>query len=436
MRTYGDVVGDLARAVAHLVSTTKTLPDAEATRTARTAVFDGIRHTVDALTGARTPPNHPQLADLELSPASAFRAALHHLPRTQGSIALTAVVADMRVDDPWVQAAAASLELTKYEERLSKLEIPAQWAALGDIAEVVVTLCQVDEDLKASFPTFPLPDRRARAALRLTAAAVHAEARHRPRNKDAESLSEPIPARPWPIRRAADIPIAMDRIAAMIRSRHAQITMHEIGGVLQPLARGLDDASQILKVTTWRLQQPDLVIELAARAERMRDALAAIGRHRGQVMTVGPIDRTLIEQAVELRGAMRSLLDYSGTIDGASNLGPARVSASLVAQSWTITSALTHALSAAAQAGQLLARNRGLDINSRSWTRALPYDDRVTTLLNDLRASSSIARPASVHQRVTDRVLGRLSPRAAQAVEGIRDRELSEAREIVRLTQR
>lgn len=406
MRTYGEVVDDLARAVARLVSTTRTERDAVATLTARTAVFDGIRHTVDALTGARTSPNRPQLADLELDPAGAFRAALHHLPRARGPIALTDAIAVLGAGDPWVRAASASLELTKYEEVLATLKIPAQWAALGDVAEIVVTVSQIDEDLRASFPTHALPDRRSHVALRLTAAAAHAEARSRPPNRDAEALSEPIPARPWPIHRAADIPIAVQRVAAMIQARDAQITMHELGGVIEPLARGLDDASRILKVTAWRLPQPEPVIELAAHAERTRDALAGIGRNRGRVMTLGPIDRALIEQTVELRGAMRSLLNFSGTSDGASNLGPARVSSSLVAQSWIITGALTHALSAAAQAGQLLVRDHGLDINSRQWTRAGPNDDRVCALLDDLRDASLIARPDGVLQRMTQQALG------------------------------
>lgn len=414
MRTYGDVADDLARAVARLVSSTRTDRDAEATLTARTAVFDGIRHTVDALTGARTSPNRPRLADLELDPAGAFRAALHHLPRAAGSIALTDAVAILRVSDPWVRAAAASLELTKYEESLSELKVPAQWAALGDIAEIVITISKVDEDLKASFPTYALPDRRSRAALRLTAVAAHAEARRRPFGQDARALTEPIPARPWPIRRAADIPIAVQRVAAVIRSRDAQLTMHELGGVLQQLARGLDDGSRILRVAAWHMQRPEPVLELADRAEKTRDALAAVAQHRGRVMTVGPIDTVLLDQAAELRGAMRSLLNYSGTVDGASNLGPARVSASLVAQSWTITSALTQALTAAAKAGQLLVLNHGLDINSRQWTRAVPNDDRVRTLLDDLRSATRFARPVDVPQRATEQTLD-LSSRVARA---------------------
>jgi hypothetical protein len=435
MRTYGDVADDLARAVARLVSTARTDRDAEATLAARAAVFDGIRHTVDALTGTRASPNRPMLADLELDPAGAFRAALHHLPRMGGSIGLTDAVADSLVSKLWIRAAAAALELTKYEEALSVLEMPAKWAALGDIAEIVITLVQVDDDLKASYPTYALPSRRFRAELRLTAAAAHAEARRRPFNQDAGALTEPIPARPWPIRRAADIPIAIQRVAAMIRSRDAQLTMHELGGVLQLLAQGLDDGSRILRVAGWRVPRPESVLELADRAEKTCEALAAVAQHRGAVMTLGPIDTLLLDQTAELRGAMRSLLNYSGTVDGASNLGPPRVSTVLATQSWTITSELTHALAAAAQAGQLLVCDHGLDINARHWTRAVPNDDRVKALLSDLRAATRIARPAVVYQNATEQVLG-LSARFAPVDGGMRARGSAESHEAVRLAQR
>jgi hypothetical protein len=135
-------------------------------------------------------------------------------------------------------------------------------------------------------------------------------------------------------------------------------------------------------------------------------------------MTIGPVDTVLLAQAAELRGAMRSLLNYSGTVDGESNLGPARVSASLVAQSWTIMSELTQALTAAAEAGQLFVLNHGLDINSHRWTQAATGDDRVNAILDDLRDASLKARPDGVLQRMTQQAPG-FTTRIAET-EGLR----------------
>lgn len=434
MRTYGDVVDDLARAVARLVSAGGTEPQPAATLAARTAVFDGLRHTVDGLTGTRTSPRRPALADLELDPSGAFRAALHHLPRTSGSIGLADTIADSLVSEAWARAAAASLELTKYAEALPALEISARWTALGDIADIAITLAKLDENLASRIPGSGLPDRRSLAALRLTAAATYAEARRRAPNRAAEASPEPTPAFPCLIRRAADIPVALQRVAAMIRIRHSNITMHEFGGVLMPLARSLDDASRVLRVAAWRLNQPEPIAQMADQAARTRDALTTLVRHRGHVMTVGPIDQPLIDQMAELRGAMRSLLNYSGTADGACNLGPARISTVLASQGWTITTELAHALTAAAKSGRLLVLEHGVDINSRHWNQASPQDDRVRALVGDLRAATRVARPDNDHQLVTERVLG-LPARSAREAGSIRARSLGEPRENARLVQ-
>lgn len=406
MRTYGDVVDDLARAVAQLVSTPLDVTCPGAVLAARAAVFAGIRQVVDALTAARTPPERPDLADLELDPARALRAALHHLPPVRPPTSLTDAIADSLVSEPWAKAASASLELLKYEEPLRSLRGPSRWTAFGDVAEMAVALATVDEELKAALPGAGLPNRRSLASVRIAATAVAAEARRHPVDREIDNLLEPVPARPFTIRRAADIPVALDRITAMIRVSGEHITMHDLGGVLEPLARGLNDASQVLSVAAWHLDYPEPVREMARHAEQARDSMKSIIRHRMRIMTIGPPNQDLIGQAMELRGAIRTLLSYSGTDDGANNLGPARASHVVTTSAWSVVNELRLAVGAARDVGRLLVVERGLRPGDRPWAAAHPRDHRIADLLADLESAARVVRPSPIVRCNSERALG------------------------------
>ena len=160
MRKYGDVVDDLARSVAILVATPAPVDHPEHLMVARNAIYDGVRHTVDALIGARVRPRRPRVADLQLDPAGAFRSALHLLPRVPGSIGLADVAADRVLPGAWIEGAAAALELTKYDESLGELHPSARWSPLGDLADIATTLVRVDMELRRVLPGMGLPGMR------------------------------------------------------------------------------------------------------------------------------------------------------------------------------------------------------------------------------------------------------------------------------------
>jgi len=319
---------------------------------------------------------------------------------------LTDAIADSLVSEPWVKAASASLELLKYEEPLRSLRGPSRWTAFADMAEIAVALVTVDEGLKAALPAVGLPNRRSLAAVRIAATAVAAEAARRPAERRLDELFEPVPASPIQIRRAADIPVALERISAIIRARGMDITMHDVGGVLQSLAQSLNDAGQVLRVAAWHLDRPEPVLEMARHADLARDSMKSVALHRMQVMTVGPPSHELIGQALELQGAMRTLLNYSGTVGGAANLGPARVSHEVASHAWRVLAELRSAVAAARDARQLLVVDRGIWLGERRWVNALPRDGRVAELLATLRSAERVARPSAIVQRGSEQVLG------------------------------
>jgi hypothetical protein len=182
-----------------------------------------------------------------------------------------------------------------------------------------------------------------RATLRLAARAAAAEARRRADGRHGDVLTATPTARFSPIRRAADIPEALDRLVAMIRARSQELMMHETGAALQAHAYALKDAADTLHITARRCADPDPLLQLAAEAEAVRERLVAVAHHRGRVMTIGPVDREPIAQADQFRGAMRTLRDHVRLIEGRDTLGPARVSAYLVTNSELLISSLVQA---------------------------------------------------------------------------------------------
>lgn len=412
MRTYGDVVDSLARSVALLVSTPVPVQHPDHLMVARNAIYDGVRHTVDALVGARVPPTRPRIADLELDPVGAFRSALHVLPRVPSSIGLADVAADQVLPRAWIQGAAAALELTRYDEALRELHASARWAPLRDLADITTSVVQVDMDLRRALPGMGLPRTRPLVEVQITAGATILEARTRGGDRAARNVPEPIPAWPCPIRRAADIPVALDRIAAMIQVRGSSITMHDLGVVVVNMAQSLDDASKILRRSAERMPDPEPVLNAADRAEETRGDLAGLARLRNCLMTLGPADPCLVGLMLELRGAMRSLLEYSAGDDGALNPGPGRVCEVLARQTSTITSALAQALCSAATSGQLLVRDRFCGPESFRWTVAKPSDERLIAVLDALAATTDAGNERITALRPAPRSVGLAVDRA------------------------
>ena len=192
----------------------------------------------------------------------------------------------------------------------------------------------------------------------------------------------------------------------MIQARGSRITMHDVGGVLEPLARCLDHAGRILHITAGRLQNSEPLLAMAIHSERTRDALKEVVRHRGRIMTIGPPDCDLIGQADQLRGAMRSLHQFVSAIDGPATPGPARVSHEIISRSWRIIRELHRSVGAAGVAGQLFVVRHSVTPHERTWAPAPRRDSRIIDLLESLDSAATLGVLPTSTRRLSARTLG------------------------------